>query len=176
MIASLPRSWSIRKIESSGKTERATWFSARADARSRPNGFSTITRAFFANPAAPKPLITVPKSEGGIAKIMCRSACFPERFLDRRKGTAVVIVSAHIFQQRQKVIEGALVIDPARLLDALRDSSPQSLQTPFGKRDADDRTFRVRVSPSHRVRGKSSCGPDRPSRHKPQEHLNERCA
>jgi len=174
MIASLPRKWSIRKIESSGN-ERATWFSARADARSRPNGFSTITRAFFANPAAPKPLITVPKAKWN-RKIMCRSACFPKRFLDRRKGTAVVIVSAHIFQQRQKVIEGALVIDPARLLDALRDSSPQSLQTPFGKRDADDRDVQGSAF-HHRIEcGEIILWADRPSRHKPQEHLNERCA
>ena len=58
----------MRKIESSGKTDRATRFSARAEARSRPNGFSTMTRAFSAKPDAPSPLITVSKSDGGMAR------------------------------------------------------------------------------------------------------------
>ena len=42
MIASFPRKWSMRKIESSGNTARATSLSSLAEARSRPNGFSTI--------------------------------------------------------------------------------------------------------------------------------------
>ncbi len=58
----------MRKIESSGKTLRATSLSARAEARSRPNGFSTITRASVARPAAPSPLITVSNKAGGIAR------------------------------------------------------------------------------------------------------------
>ena len=58
----------MRKIESSGNTDRATRFSSRAEARSRPNGFSTITRAPSARPARPSPSITVSNSEGGIAR------------------------------------------------------------------------------------------------------------
>ena len=58
----------MRKIESSGKTLRATAFSARAEARSRPNGFSTMTRALSASPAAPSPWITVSNRAGGIAR------------------------------------------------------------------------------------------------------------
>ena len=58
----------MRKIESCGNTVCATWLSSRADARSRPNGFSTMTRACSAKFAAPSPLITVSKSEGGIAR------------------------------------------------------------------------------------------------------------
>src|SRR5580692_6570575 len=46
-------------MQSSGKTERAALFNCFAVARSRPNGFSTITRAFFARPAAPRFRITV---------------------------------------------------------------------------------------------------------------------
>ena len=38
----------MRKIESSGNTDLATRFNSRAEARSRPNGFSTMTRAFSA--------------------------------------------------------------------------------------------------------------------------------
>ena len=68
MIASFPRKWSIRKIESSGNTARATALSSRADARSRPNGFSTMTRAPSARPAAPSPWITVSNRDGGMAR------------------------------------------------------------------------------------------------------------
>ena len=45
MIASFPRKWSMRKIESSGNADLAMRFSSRAEARSRPKGFSTMTRA-----------------------------------------------------------------------------------------------------------------------------------
>ena len=68
MIASFPRKWSMRKIESSGNTVRATLLSSFAEARSRPNGFSTMTRACSAKFAAPSPLITISKSAGGIAR------------------------------------------------------------------------------------------------------------
>ena len=68
MIASFPRKWSIRKIASSGNTVCATRLSARAEARSRPNGFSTITRASLGQLRGAEPLITVSKSEGGIAR------------------------------------------------------------------------------------------------------------
>ena len=42
--------------------------SARADARSWPNGFSTTTRASFVRPASARPLTTVAKSDGGISR------------------------------------------------------------------------------------------------------------
>ena len=58
----------MRKIESSGKTESAMRLSSRAEARSRPNGFSTITRAPWPSPAAPRPRMTVGKSVGGMAR------------------------------------------------------------------------------------------------------------
>ena len=42
--------------------------SARAEARSCPNGFSTTTRADLVRPASVSPLMTMPKSEGGISR------------------------------------------------------------------------------------------------------------
>ena len=39
------RKLSMRKMRSSGRWRCRTWLSSRAEARSRPNGFSTITRA-----------------------------------------------------------------------------------------------------------------------------------
>jgi hypothetical protein len=55
----LPRKWSIRKICSSANTACTVAFSARADARSVPNGFSMITRAPSESPTAPS-VSTIP--------------------------------------------------------------------------------------------------------------------
>ena len=60
---------------------------------------------------------------------MCRAPRFPERLLDRGERVAVVVIPAYIFKQRQKMLEGPLVIDSARLLDAVRYSLLQTLQT-----------------------------------------------
>ena len=68
MIGSLPRKWSMRKIELSGKTEWSTEFRSLADRRSRPNGFSTTTLASFAQPEDASASTTRPKSDGGIAR------------------------------------------------------------------------------------------------------------
>ena len=44
---------------------------------------------------------------------MCGTARPAERFLDGRERFAVVIVPAYIFEQREKLMEGPLVINPA---------------------------------------------------------------
>ena len=54
----------MRKIESSGNAERATRLSSRAEARSRPNGFSTITRARVGQARAAEPLDHRPEQRG----------------------------------------------------------------------------------------------------------------
>ncbi len=58
----------MRKIAGSGNTEWSTRLSSCADARSRPNGFSTMTRASFAQPDFPRPSTTVGNRLGGIAR------------------------------------------------------------------------------------------------------------
>jgi hypothetical protein len=68
MISSLPRKWSMRKIADSGNADRRTLSSCRAEARSRPNGFSTTTRAPRASPSPRSPSVTVANSEGGMAR------------------------------------------------------------------------------------------------------------
>ena len=67
-IGSLPRKWSMRKMRSSGRWRCRIWLSSRAEARSRPNGFSTITRAPSIAPAAASPSVTVANMLGGMAK------------------------------------------------------------------------------------------------------------
>ena len=58
----------MRKIESSSNTLRADRLRSRAEARSRPNGFSTITRAFVARPATASASMTVGNKDGGMAR------------------------------------------------------------------------------------------------------------
>jgi hypothetical protein len=58
----------MRKIAGSGNTAWSTRLSSRADARSRPNGFSTITRASFAALDLPRPSTTVANKLGGMAR------------------------------------------------------------------------------------------------------------
>ena len=65
---SLPRKWSIRKICDSSKTAWAARFSARAESRSVPNGFSMITRASRARPVAPRRPMTEVNAAGGTAR------------------------------------------------------------------------------------------------------------
>ena len=57
----------MRKMERSGKTEVTTWFRCRAEARSRPNGFSTTTLP-SAHPMRSSCPITVSYNDGGIAR------------------------------------------------------------------------------------------------------------
>ena len=58
----------MRKIDDSANCEKRIRFSSRADARSVPNGFSTMTRASFAQPDAPSCSTTFPKRTGGMAR------------------------------------------------------------------------------------------------------------
>jgi hypothetical protein len=67
-IGSLPRKWSMRKTDDSGKARWSTWFSSRAERRSRPKGFSTTTRAPLVSPSASRRATTSSKRDGGMAR------------------------------------------------------------------------------------------------------------
>ena len=58
----------MRKIADSSNTSWMVLFRARADARSRPNGFSTTRRAPFAQPERSSPRTTTGNRLGGIAR------------------------------------------------------------------------------------------------------------
>ena len=62
---SLPRKWSIRKICDSSKTPWTIALSARAEARSVPNGFSRMTRPSPVRPLAPSASAMPAKATGG---------------------------------------------------------------------------------------------------------------
>ena len=63
--ASLPRKWSIRKICSSAKISCSEAFSARALARSVPNGFSMMMRDRSTSPASRRVRTTPCAAVGG---------------------------------------------------------------------------------------------------------------
>ena len=58
----------MRKMADSGKNWWSVRLSACAEARSRPKGFSTITRASFAQPDLASPSTTVANMLGGMAR------------------------------------------------------------------------------------------------------------
>ena len=58
----------MRKMRDSSKAPCSVAFSARAEARSRPNGFSTTTRALRAQLDRPSPPTTVSNRLEGMAK------------------------------------------------------------------------------------------------------------
>ncbi len=58
----------MRKMRSSSNDASRIRFSACAEARSRPNGFSTTTRAPAVHPDLSSCVTTVPNSAGGIAR------------------------------------------------------------------------------------------------------------
>ncbi len=58
----------MRNTCDSSKTASTAWFSARAEARSVPNGFSMITRAPEARPVAPRLSTTEVNAAGGTAR------------------------------------------------------------------------------------------------------------
>jgi hypothetical protein len=58
----------MRKIADSSNTRWTVAFNASADARSRPNGFSTTRRASFAQPERSRPRTTIGNKLGGIAR------------------------------------------------------------------------------------------------------------
>ena len=58
----------MRKMHDSGKTSCSMRFSSAAEAASRPNGFSTTTRALSAHPELPSEPTTAPNRAGGMAR------------------------------------------------------------------------------------------------------------
>ena len=69
----LPRKWSIRYSLDSAMYWWISAASARAEARSWPNGFSTTTRPLLTRPAAASCWITGPNRNGGISR--CSRGC-----------------------------------------------------------------------------------------------------
>ena len=59
------------------------------------------------------------EERGRDGQVMRRAPGAAQRLFDLRERVRVVVVPAHVAEQGQKMVESALVIDPARLLDAV---------------------------------------------------------
>ena len=129
---------------------RATRLSSRAEARSRPNGFSTMTRACSAKLRGAKPFDHRLEERGRDGQVVRRAPSATQLLFYRRERARVFIIPTHVLEQGQKMAEGALVIDPARSLDAVRHAFVQTLQTPLREGDADYRDLEV-ASFHHRI-------------------------
>ena len=79
------------------------------------------------------------EERGRDSKVVSRTPGAAQRLFDRRERVGVIIVSAHVLEQGQKMVEGTLVIDPARSLYAVRHAFVQASQTPLREGDADYR-------------------------------------
>ena len=89
------------------------------------------------------------KKRGRNSEIVRRPPCLAQRIFDRCECAWVFVISAHILEQREK-----LIVDSTRTPDAVRHTLVQSNQTPFWKCDADDRNLK-RAALDHRIeRGK----------------------
>ena len=140
----------MRKIESSGNTDVR-------DAVELPRGGQVASERLFDNDArmlgqvrGAEPFDHRLEERGRDGEVVRRAPSATQRLFYRRERARVVIVPAHVPEQGQKMVEGALVIDPARSLDAVRHAFVQTRQTPLREGDADDRdlqgaSFRHRI-------------------------------
>ena len=129
----------MRKIESSGNTDRATLVEL-------PRGGQVASERLFDNDARMLGQVRGAESfdhrleeRGRDSEVVRRAPSAAQRLFYRRERVRIFIIPAHILEQGQKMVEGTLVIDPARALDAVRHAFVQTRQTPLREGDADYR-------------------------------------
>src|SRR4030095_11562258 len=140
----------MRKTSASSNTLWIVAFSACADGRSRPNGFSTMMRAPAAPPALARAPITVRKKPGRGAQaldrrredarrdrqVVGRVLRVTELFLERRVHPLVPVVALDVGQVLRENVEH-LRLDLAVLLEALPRALAELLDRRSRARDAD---------------------------------------
>ena len=104
----------MRKIESSGNTRMR-------DAVQFPRGGQVASERLFNNDARMLGQMRGAESfdhhfeeRRRDSQVVRRAPRVTQRLFDRRERVRVFIIPAHVFEQRQKMPEGPLVIDPAR--------------------------------------------------------------
>src|ERR1019366_8547655 len=83
-------------------------------------------------------------------EVVRRAPSVTQRLPYRRERALVIIIPTHVLELGQKMVEGALVIDPARSLYAVRHAFAQTRQIPLREGDADYRDLQG-ASFSHRI-------------------------
>ena len=107
-----------------------------AEARSRPKGFSTITRAPLAQPDLSRPSIDGGEHagrDGQVVRGMLRRA---EQFAQRREGGRIVVIAVDVLQELDQFGEGGR-IEAAVLGQAVLGAGAELLERPAGFGDAD---------------------------------------
>src|SRR5215470_16900273 len=116
----------MRKILDSSKAPRRISLSFRAEARSVPNGFSTMTRAL------------------GV----------PELLADGLEGRSVLVVAVHVAEERGELGEGRRIDAPAVLLQAVLGARLELIQPPARLGHPDHRHVEVATLDHSLERGK----------------------
>ena len=136
--------------------------SACAEARSRPNGFSTITRAPWVQSALASCSTTVPNSDRRDGEVVRRPLRRTELLADGLEGCRIVVVAVDVAQQTGQLLERRRIDAAAVLLEAVARPRLELVELPAGLGHADH--GHVEVAPlEHRLqrRERSSCRPDR---------------
>ena len=102
----------MRKIASSANAWCSVAFSACADSRSRPNGFSMTTRAPDVQPGLREMLDDLRKGAWRNREIKQRTLRVAERLPNLRERLEIGVVARHVLQQRGQARERRLVDGP----------------------------------------------------------------
>ena len=129
----------MRKMCSSGNAWCRVSFSLRAETRSRPNGFSRITRAFLAHPDCRQSLHHHRKHAGRNRQVMRGRLRVAQLGAQAGVRLVVGVVAVDVVHQLAELLEGVLVHAAAVLGDAVAGALAQLLECPSGLGDADDR-------------------------------------
>ena len=150
----------------------ASLFSARAEARSRPNGFSMTTRASRAQPERPRLLDHDREHARRNRQVVDRVAPRRRARVAALEGGQVAVVAVDVAELRHQLGERGLV-EAAVLGEARAGALAKLLERPARLGDADDRARRgARGGSSTAGRERSSCTRGRPSRRRRRRHPN----
>ena len=140
----------MRKIESSGNTDLATRLSSSRRGQVASERLFDDDARMIGQVRGAEPCDHRREERGRDSEIVCRTPSATQRLFYLRERAPVVVVSAHVAEQGQKMVEGALVIDPVRSLDAVLHAIAQMRQTPLRGGHADDRNLQI-ASFRHRI-------------------------
>jgi hypothetical protein len=143
----------MRKMADSGNTSCSVRSSACALARSRPKGFSTMTRAFSAHPDFARPLhharrtCSAESPDSGSAGL-----AEPSASLQLLEGRGIRVIAVHIAQLMRQVSRSSPSSKSPLFFDAVAGALLELVQRPAAARHADDRNVEA-VAMHHGVEG-----------------------
>lgn len=128
----------MRKIASSAKEASSEAFSARAEARSGPKGFSNTTRPCSFSPTPTTPWMTEFEQARWGGEVQQRTFRPVEHLAQPVERVSIAVVAAHIGQRRQQRLHSRWVTAAAVLGDRLPCVAPQLVVVPRRGRHTHD--------------------------------------